>query len=106
MPLGFAIELCPSDAALRAHPSAFGVDADSFHLREIDHHAAVDRCASCYIVTATTDRNLETKSLGEPYRIGYVGGIATLRDERWPFVDKSIVDLSCLLVARIAWLHK
>ena len=72
MPLGFAIELCPSDPALRAHRSAFGVDLDSFHLREIDHHTAVDRCAPCHVVTTATDCNFEPKFLREPYRIGCI----------------------------------
>ena len=59
MPLGFAIEFRPSDTALCAHPSAFGVDMNSLHLRKIDHYADVDRCAPCHIMTTATDRDFK-----------------------------------------------
>jgi hypothetical protein len=59
MQLRLAIELGPSDATLRPCRTAFKIDVNSFHRRQVDHQSAIDGRAPCHVVTATANRHFE-----------------------------------------------
>ena len=97
--LGFAVELAPGDAALRPYRAAFGIDVDSLHRREVDHHSAIDGRASCHVVTAATNRDFEAQLAREVDGIDHVGHATTSGDQRRALVHQPVVDLSRFLVA-------
>jgi hypothetical protein len=57
--LRLAIELGPGDAALRPYRTALGINADSFHRRQVNHQSAIDGGAPRHVVTAATNRHFE-----------------------------------------------
>jgi hypothetical protein len=91
--------LCPHRFTVR-------VDVDALHRREIDHQPVVDRGASGNIVTAAANCDLEAEILCELDGIHDIGHAPAARNQRRPPVDQAVMDLSGLVVTRIAWLEE
>ena len=89
--LRLAIEDLPERAALGLRRARRGIDVHAAHLRQVDHHAAVDGRAAADVVPAAADGDLEPLVARELDRVDDVGHAAALGDERGTLVDEAVV---------------
>jgi hypothetical protein len=78
-----------------------GIDVNPFHRRQVNHYAAIDRSASCHVVTASANRHFEAQLLRKPDRPGHICRVTALRDQRRAFGHQPVVHPSRLFVACI-----
>ena len=98
---GGGVELGPAHAALRGDGRSPGVDRNSLHLGEVDHHPAVGDGPAGDVVPAAAHGDLESRVAGERERADDVIGGPAADDQRRSAVDEAVVDGACLVVAGV-----
>lgn len=83
--LAVAVKLREREARLGAHRAARGIDAASFHRREVDHQSAVGDGLAGHVVAAAARRDGEPVRLRESHARDDVGRTDAARDQRRPW---------------------
>jgi hypothetical protein len=104
--LRFAIELAPGDAPLHMRDPAPGIQMNTLHGRQVDHHPAVDGGAARHVVAASAHGSLEAQLARDRNGVDHVGDPAASGDEGRALVDEAVVNLARLLVAGIRGLEE
>src|SRR5215472_18246344 len=100
--MGGMIHLAPGATTFHAGRACSWIDANPFHLSEVDHQTIVAGTQSGTVMPATPDCQRQLVLTSKVDCSDHVGDIFALGNQRGVFVDHAVVDGSRLLVASIA----
>jgi hypothetical protein len=97
-----AVELAEEDARIHANLARRGVDGDTPHRREVDHHAALRHRVAGRAVAAALDRDLEAAHPGVANGPADVVRVARPHDQCGAAVDRGVPETTRVVVAGVA----
>jgi hypothetical protein len=101
--LGLVVELAPQHPAVSPRGPADGVDADTFHEREIDEDAVVAHALAGDAMTTAPDRDGQPRVASEPHGGDDVGCAPRSENESGLLIDHRVPDPPMLVVGRLTW---
>ena len=96
--LGSGIEIRPRRAAAAYRPARGGVDGDTVHRAEVDHHAAIADGVACVVVTTAPDGDFKLPRSGEADRLGDLCRTRAARDDRRFSIDRAVPHRATVVV--------
>ncbi|MGA3227802.1 MAG: hypothetical protein ABSC65_28820 [Acidobacteriaceae bacterium] len=85
-----------------AHRLPYGIDADSFHLRHVNHQAVVADGLACDAMSAPTNRNQKVVFASLAHTLNDIGRACATSDHRRTPVNHRVRDGSRLIVSGLA----